>query len=688
MGVLSVAKLTPGQEGYYERSVAAGLDDYYAGRGESPGVWTGRAPRELGLEGVVEEGELGAADPRRPPAHRASSCAAPPEGADDHGRADRPAHAASGALETEEARARSPASTSSSRVPKSVSLLHALGDEETRRAVNEAHPPPGRRRSPTSRTRRASSAAARSGVAPRARRRASSRPPTSTARPGAGPAPAHARDRRQHGADARATASGGRSTARRSSRPTGSPPATSTRPTCAPSSPARSASSGRRRTRAWPSSGGVPREVIGEFSTRRAQVVEHMDERGDERLLRRPGRGGRDARAQGARRPRRGCARTGAPAPPSTASARASSTRAARARPAAEPSSRRAARDRPAAARPERADREARPPSPIPTLVMAWAEAHAQGATAERVRRLAARLAGTDGVEPVGEAAAARAGRPATRPPSCSRSSEPRSRSSSAAATPTRRPFPPSARRDRAPADRHALRRAGARWCARSRPSPEPRRLRRRARRRGQDDRHPRRRTGLRAAPASRCSAPRRRASPPRSSRTRPASPRRPSTGSSQQPLAASGCARLVVDEAGMAETRILAPLLERVEQAQAKVDPDRRPAPAARRRRRRPLRRHRRAPRRRRAQREPPPARRAASGDALASDPRRPRPRLPRLRREARAARRLRERRSTTRRRACSPTGGSTPATTSPATSCSRSAAATSPSSTSSPAR
>jgi hypothetical protein len=31
--VLSVAKLTPGQESYYERSVAAGMDDYYAGRG-------------------------------------------------------------------------------------------------------------------------------------------------------------------------------------------------------------------------------------------------------------------------------------------------------------------------------------------------------------------------------------------------------------------------------------------------------------------------------------------------------------------------------------------------------------------------------------------------------------------------------------------------------------------------------
>src|SRR5476649_1401460 len=58
-GVLSIAKLTPGQERYYERSVAAGLDDYYAGRGESPGVWTGRGALQLELEGLVHEGELG-----------------------------------------------------------------------------------------------------------------------------------------------------------------------------------------------------------------------------------------------------------------------------------------------------------------------------------------------------------------------------------------------------------------------------------------------------------------------------------------------------------------------------------------------------------------------------------------------------------------------------------------------------
>lgn len=39
--MLSVAKLALGQEAYYEQQVALGLDDYYAGREESPGLWTG-----------------------------------------------------------------------------------------------------------------------------------------------------------------------------------------------------------------------------------------------------------------------------------------------------------------------------------------------------------------------------------------------------------------------------------------------------------------------------------------------------------------------------------------------------------------------------------------------------------------------------------------------------------------------
>ena len=51
--LLAIAKLTPGQEGYYERSVAPALDDYYAGRGESPGIWTGRGSALLELEGAL-----------------------------------------------------------------------------------------------------------------------------------------------------------------------------------------------------------------------------------------------------------------------------------------------------------------------------------------------------------------------------------------------------------------------------------------------------------------------------------------------------------------------------------------------------------------------------------------------------------------------------------------------------------
>ena len=65
--MLSVAKLTPGQEAYYERSVAAGLDDYYAGRGESPGIWAGSGAAALGLEGVVQRRRARAADPRHHP---------------------------------------------------------------------------------------------------------------------------------------------------------------------------------------------------------------------------------------------------------------------------------------------------------------------------------------------------------------------------------------------------------------------------------------------------------------------------------------------------------------------------------------------------------------------------------------------------------------------------------------------
>jgi conjugative relaxase-like TrwC/TraI family protein len=54
-GMLSIGKLTLGQSRYYERQVAQGRDDYYSGRGESPGRWIGSAADGLGLSGQVDE---------------------------------------------------------------------------------------------------------------------------------------------------------------------------------------------------------------------------------------------------------------------------------------------------------------------------------------------------------------------------------------------------------------------------------------------------------------------------------------------------------------------------------------------------------------------------------------------------------------------------------------------------------
>ena len=135
--MLSVAKLTLGQEAYYEQQVARGLDDYYAGRGESPGIWAGPGAAALGLVGVVEDGELGTLLRGVDPASGARLRAPVRERTITVRTLD---------LETgewrEEPKRLAPVSGYDLvfSCPKSVSLLHALtDDEQVRREVSEAH---------------------------------------------------------------------------------------------------------------------------------------------------------------------------------------------------------------------------------------------------------------------------------------------------------------------------------------------------------------------------------------------------------------------------------------------------------------------------------------------------------------------------------------------------------------------
>lgn len=52
--MVSIGKLGAGQERYYTERVAEGAEDYYSGRGEAEGYWTGAAAVDLGLGGKVD----------------------------------------------------------------------------------------------------------------------------------------------------------------------------------------------------------------------------------------------------------------------------------------------------------------------------------------------------------------------------------------------------------------------------------------------------------------------------------------------------------------------------------------------------------------------------------------------------------------------------------------------------------
>jgi hypothetical protein len=112
--VLSIGKLTVEQSRYYERQVAQGRDDYYSGRGESPGRWTGGGAETLGLGGRVDDdGFMALMDGRDPRTGER--------------------------LKRVGGRSRVAAFDLTFSAPKSVSVLFAIGEPVLAGALVEAH---------------------------------------------------------------------------------------------------------------------------------------------------------------------------------------------------------------------------------------------------------------------------------------------------------------------------------------------------------------------------------------------------------------------------------------------------------------------------------------------------------------------------------------------------------------------
>jgi conjugative relaxase-like TrwC/TraI family protein len=112
--VLSIGKLTVEQSRYYERQVAQGRDDYYSGRGESAGRWTGSGAETIGLGGRVDDDGFMALMEGRDP-----------------GTGER--------LRRVGGRSKVAAFDLTFSAPKSVSVLFALGEPTLAGALVEAH---------------------------------------------------------------------------------------------------------------------------------------------------------------------------------------------------------------------------------------------------------------------------------------------------------------------------------------------------------------------------------------------------------------------------------------------------------------------------------------------------------------------------------------------------------------------
>src|SRR5450755_1892781 len=102
------------QQLYYEEQVAKGREDYYAGKGEAPGRWVGEGVRALGLSGELDGEQLK--------------------------RLMDGQHPASGEqLAVRGSRVSTAALDLTFSAPKSVSVLFAVGDERLSRVLVEAH---------------------------------------------------------------------------------------------------------------------------------------------------------------------------------------------------------------------------------------------------------------------------------------------------------------------------------------------------------------------------------------------------------------------------------------------------------------------------------------------------------------------------------------------------------------------
>jgi len=112
--VLSIGKLAAGQEAYYLGKVANGIEDYYVGGGEAEGRWTGSGAATLDLHGTVTSDQLQAMLAAKNPATGEP-------------------------LQDREQTMSGPGFDLTFSAPKSVSLLWAFGDDRVRSQVVAAH---------------------------------------------------------------------------------------------------------------------------------------------------------------------------------------------------------------------------------------------------------------------------------------------------------------------------------------------------------------------------------------------------------------------------------------------------------------------------------------------------------------------------------------------------------------------